>query len=387
MNVLDNLPVIGRKKGTPMKAPAIKIATVYSGELRVYLYSFFQDLGLETIYVPKSRLSFRQTQSYSSEEWCYSLKLFYYDMLKALDMRANVLVCPSYAFLYVLAPCKLSHVAEHRFEPLLKQATNKKFKYIVFNFQKNLLKLTMLNLLRDIGVLGKTRNPLSYVHLFSKAKLKLQMHDQVITKMREVRSVELEKGRAFAAYAAFLEILEHEQDEKKLKLALNSAQKQLTLIKINKSLRPKKIAIVGDLVSILAEFPCFDLENFISDKFGIEIFQPHTLYRHYFDSGCFDIKGVDEMQRKYKKYWSGGSDGITIKMIALSVALGVDGIIHLRNFGCTPEQMIVESVEQMKQDMESFPPFISISFDEHSNPEGIKTRIEAFCNTLLRSKK
>ena len=74
-------------------------------------------------------------------------------------------------------------------------------------------------------------------------------------------------------------------------------------------------------------------------------------------------------------------------MIVKALEQKVDGIIHLRNFGCMPEQIIIESVDQMKQDMKNFPPFISICFDEHANAEGVKTRIEAFCNTLLRSGK
>ena len=87
------------------------------------------------------------------------------------------------------------------------------------------------------------------------------------------------------------------------------------------------------------------------------------------------------------RFWAGGSDENTFRMILKSIDEDVDGIIQLRNFGCMPEQMVIEAVNRMKENIEDFPPFLSICFDEHANAEGVKTRVEAFCNTLLRSKK
>jgi len=364
-----------------------RIGAPHITELRLFLYSFFQDLGLETIYIPKSRLNFKELASFSSDEWCYSLKLIYYDLLKALNMGANTLIGGSHGFFVKIGPCKLPHVSEYRYESLLKKMTKKDFEYYVFYFNSYSSKLSAANILRKMGYLKGPQDILRFRKMLKKAKLKLKMFDEIITIMRKIRAREKKKGETFKIYEEFVQKLEKEQDAEKLEALFSGTKKKLLAVERQKSRKPKKIMIVGDYLSIASDFPCFDLENFISDKFSIETCQPYTVYKSYFNKKFFESGKIKKLEKKYKRFWAGGTDAVTFPMIVKALEQKVDGIIHLRNFGCMPEQIIIESVDQMKQDMKNFPPFISICFDEHANAEGVKTRIEAFCNTLLRSGK
>jgi predicted nucleotide-binding protein (sugar kinase/HSP70/actin superfamily) len=374
-------------KKTKSKKSKLKIGMMYAGELRLYLYSFFQDLGIETVYVPRSQLNFKELSTFSSDEWCYSLKLFYYDLLKALKMGANVLIGLSHGFFITLGPCRLPHVCEHRFKALLKKMTKKDFDYYVFYFNSTSYKLSTLNILRKMGYLKGPGDLLKFRKMLKKAKLKLKLYDEAITLMRKVRAREKKKGQTFKIYSKFLHDLEREQDEKKLKELYKSTKEKISAVEKHKKIKPKKIAIIGDYVTVVSEFPCFDLENFISDRFSIEMYQPHSIYKYYFEGAALNTEKTKELEKKYKRFWIGGSDFITFKILVKALEEKVDGIIQLRNFGCVPEQMILESIDRMKDEIKNFPPFLSICFDEHANAEGIKTRIEAFCNTLLRSKK
>lgn len=364
-----------------------KIGTPYAGDLRIFVYSFFQDLGLETIYVPKSQLNFRELSTFSSDEWCYTLKLLYYDLLKALEMGADTLISGSNSLFTLLGPCKIPHMAEHRFKGLLRKRAKRDFDYHIFYFNNIAFKLSMMDVLKKMGYLRTPMDLLRFRKMLGKARLKLKMSDEIAVTMRKIRARETKKGEAFKIYRAFVQKLEKEQDDKKLEDLFSETKNKLMTVKKEGSRRPKKIAIVGDYLSIISGFPCFDLENFISDKFSIGIYQPFTVYKYYFDKKSLDSGKSGEFEKKYMKFWAGGSDQNTFRMILKALEKNVDGIIQLRNFGCMPEQMVVEVVNQIKEDIGDFPPFLSICFDEHANAEGVKTRVEAFCNTLLRSKR
>ena len=356
----------------------------YFLEQRLFLYSFFQDLGMETVYAPASHLNYKELSTFSSNEWCYSLKLMFYDLLKALDMGADTLVNCSYGFFRTLGPCRLPHVFEHSYKDILEKMSGKKFDYFVFYFNITTFELSLLDMLRKMGYLHNPLNILRYRAMLKKAKSKLKMFDEVKGLMRKTRAREKKRGESFRIYKEFLHDLEREQDGKRLEELFSGARKRLMAVEKDETRKSKKIAIIGDYLSIVSEFPCFDLENFIANKFSIEVYQPHSLYKYYFDTKFLWSDKAIRLERKYKKFWVGGSDVITFKAMVKALDEKVDGIIHLRNFGCAPEDMIVEAVDRLKRDIDGFPPFISITFDEHTNAEGVKTRIEAFCNTLLR---
>jgi predicted nucleotide-binding protein (sugar kinase/HSP70/actin superfamily) len=64
---------------------------------------------------------------------------------------------------------------------------------------------------------------------------------------------------------------------------------------------------------------------------------------------------------------------------------GVNGVIHLAAFGCGPESMVGEFIED--QFRAAGVPFLHINLDEHSGEAGLATRLEAFVDMLTRRKK
>jgi predicted nucleotide-binding protein (sugar kinase/HSP70/actin superfamily) len=64
---------------------------------------------------------------------------------------------------------------------------------------------------------------------------------------------------------------------------------------------------------------------------------------------------------------------------------GVNGVIHLAAFGCGPESMVGEFIEEQLRT--AGVPFLHINLDEHSGEAGLATRLEAFVDMLTRRKK
>ena len=126
----------------------------------------------------------------------------------------------------------------------------------------------------------------------------------------------------------------------------------------------------------------FNIENFLSKKFDAEIIQPFSSCGFKLEKTNYAFK---DKREKYFKYWIGGSDLITFDGLFQLKKLKADGIVQLRIFGCAPEEMVTLALEDINK-KEKIPPVLTLTFDEHSSVEGLKTRLEAFCNTLLLKK-
>ncbi|MBO8158683.1 acyl-CoA dehydratase activase-related protein [Thermosyntropha sp.] len=60
----------------------------------------------------------------------------------------------------------------------------------------------------------------------------------------------------------------------------------------------------------------------------------------------------------------------------------IDGIIYVACFGCGPDSLIGEVIERKVKK-----PFMLLTVDEHTGEGGIVTRLEAFCDMLIRRRK
>ena len=78
----------------------------------------------------------------------------------------------------------------------------------------------------------------------------------------------------------------------------------------------------------------------------------------------------------------GGFARATVGSAALFSRQGVDGLIHLAPFNCTPEVMAHNALLTLQRECQV--PILSLSFDEHTGRAGFLTRLEAFVDILER---
>lgn len=60
----------------------------------------------------------------------------------------------------------------------------------------------------------------------------------------------------------------------------------------------------------------------------------------------------------------------------------IDGILYLACFGCGPDSMVGEIIERKVNNK----PFMMMTIDEHTGEAGMVTRLEAFCDMLMRKR-
>jgi predicted nucleotide-binding protein (sugar kinase/HSP70/actin superfamily) len=72
----------------------------------------------------------------------------------------------------------------------------------------------------------------------------------------------------------------------------------------------------------------------------------------------------------------------SVKEAVTFVREGIDGLIHLAPFNCSPESVAVSVLPRMARDHDV--PLLALSWDEHSGEAGLNTRLEAFVDLLER---
>lgn len=63
----------------------------------------------------------------------------------------------------------------------------------------------------------------------------------------------------------------------------------------------------------------------------------------------------------------------------------IDGIITVTAFGCGPDSIMVERISRYAKRLQK--PLLNLTIDEHTGEAGFITRLEAFCDMLLRKKR
>ena len=95
-----------------------------------------------------------------------------------------------------------------------------------------------------------------------------------------------------------------------------------------------------------------------------------------------EIQAREEEVGRYLGRDVGGFALPSLKEAVAFVREGIDGLIHLAPFNCTPEIVAVSVLPRLARDHDV--PLLTLSFDEHSGEAGLVTRLEAFVDLLER---
>lgn len=143
-----------------------------------------------------------------------------------------------------------------------------------------------------------------------------------------------------------------------------------------------EILLIGELYSLMDFEASNNLERNLA-KQGIKVIRytnlTYLLIIKRFMRSILLFKG-----RKYLKYTL-GADGTESVVHAINhCKKGIDGIIHIKSFGCVPEINAMPTLSQISEEYEV--PILYLSFDGENNISNIDTKIEAF-KDMIKSKK
>ena len=153
-------------------------------------------------------------------------------------------------------------------------------------------------------------------------------------------------------------------------------KKKFRNIKINKPSNPLKVRIVGELFSLIDLNTSFNVEKKLI-KMGVEVYRDTDL-TYLLITKRFILSNMIRKGKKYIKYHL-GADG-TASVVRSIDSLDMDGILHLKSFGCTPEISAMSILPKISNEYKI--PILYFSFDAEDNEVGVDTRLEAFYDMI-----
>lgn len=183
---------------------------------------------------------------------------------------------------------------------------------------------------------------------------------------------EVSNGEFEKTYKEFLKKVENLKDGKEFKKIKKEYWKKLNEIKINKPQKTIKVGMIGDYYTVQEPFSNYFMEKELA-KFGMEIYRKMNLTNTVIKN---QYKQSIKVGKKYAKYFLGATANYTVAEALEFARMGVDGIIQVKSFGCTPEIDAMPILQNISRDYNI--PILHFSFDSQTSETGVKTRLEAF---------
>lgn len=308
---------------------------------------------------------------YSPNDICMPFKYNLGNYIEALNNGANILIQAG-------GGCRYGYYAELQ-EQILKD--------LGYNFEFiNLIEdnhISLKKLYKEAKKINKKLNIFKYIYYLIQGFLLIITMDKLDKYLRENIGFETEKGV-------------FEQLEKQYKNSISSNNLSIFKIiklyykykKLYKSVQIKKdnnlkILLIGELYSLMDPEASNNLERNLA-KEGIEVIRytdlTYLLIIKRFMKRILLFKG-----RKYVKYLLGADGTESVVHMLDHCKKGIDGVIHIKSFGCVPEINAISTLNQISEDYKT--PIIYLSFDGENAISNIDTKIEAFKDLIENKKK
>lgn len=307
---------------------------------------------------------------YSPSDICMPFKYNLGNYIEALESGANILIQAG-------GGCRYGYYAELQ-EQILKD--------LGYNFEFiNLIQDNHISL-KKLYQISKKINPklniITYIYYLIQGILIIITMDKLDKYFRENIGYEQEKGTFEKVQKQYLNSLNKEN--------LSILKIIKTFIKYNKKYKniPKKdtkrstILLIGELYSLMDSESSNNIEINLA-KQGFKIIRytnlTYLLIIKRFMRKILLIKG-----KNYIKYTLGADGTESVVHAYEHSKQGIDGIIHIKSFGCVPEINAMPILNKISEEYNV--PILYLSFDGENNISNIDTKIEAFTD-MIKAKK
>lgn len=316
---------------------------------------------------PITKKTIELGSKYSPDFVCVPFKYNLGNYIESLEQGANIILQGG-------GGCRYGYYAELQ-EQILKDL-GYEFEFVNF-IQDN--KISLRNIYQFGKKNNKKLNIINYSYYLLNAFLMILIMDKLETNMREKMGFELKENSFNQIEKELFTELKNNVNPYKLFKIYFKYKKKYKKCKLKEVKKPLKIAVIGELFSIMEPYSSCYIEKELAKK-QIKVKRFTTLTYLLF----FKKINQKRLLRKGKKYikYPLGADGTESVVLALELAKkGYDGIVHIKSFGCTPEINAMPILNRISNEYQI--PIIYFSFDSNNNEVGINTRLEAFHDMIL----
>ena len=350
------------------------ISFPHIGNYYIPIYNWLSniiDKDTTKIMIPKkmSKHTIEIGAKYSPDFICLPFKYNLGNFIESLDNGANVLVQAG-------GGCKYGYYAELQKQIL--EDLGYKFKYITL---VNMGKIKPLEVYNKFRKINPNLSFLKLIYRFCIAALMAYYLDKFEVYMRKNLAYEKKKGSFYLLHKKFLVKLKAIKNLRELigvkRIYLKNLKSIQVLSKDEKN-KKIKIGIIGELFTSMEQFSSDNIERKLNDLGAAT--KRYTTITYLMAKKPFEMKKLIKNSSKYIKYEL-GADGTTNVAHAIELAnKGYDGIIHIKPFGCTPEENAVPILQKISLDYNI--PIMYLTFDTQNSDIGVNTRLEAFYDML-----
>lgn len=302
---------------------------------------------------------------YSPDFVCTPFKYTLGSFIECLEMNANTLVQMGggcrYGYYYELQKKILEDLGYNfkYYNLVSKGKTDIKHIYkVIKEIEPN------IKLIRGLYYLLITKNMVKYM-------------DYIEDYIRRNKAYEINKGKLDKVYNEMtLEFIKVDS-LCKLNKIFRIYKKRIFDIKLNKPKNNIRIAIIGELFTLMEPFANYNIEDYLINM-GVEVKRFTNVTYLLFEKKRKSKKYLKKLNNiKYKM----GADAMdNIYYTKYLIDNKYDGIIHIKSTFCTPEIGSMSVINKMCEEADI--PVLFMSMDINTSKVGMETRLEAFYDMI-----
>ncbi|MDK2821855.1 MAG: hypothetical protein PWP31_1820 [Clostridia bacterium] len=223
---------------------------------------------------------------------------------------------------------------------------------------------------------------LAFIDIVRRAWKKLKLIDELEQLAINIRPYEVKKNDTTRTFNQCLKIVEKARSLYQLDNAQMECRQLLNDIPQDRSRRPLRIGIVGEIYVMLEPFMNLDIEKKLGEMGVIayrSIYLTNYANSDILSHGTMDIRRI---AHPYLNQFVGGHGQNSVGETILYAKNGFDGVIQLAPFTCIPEIVAKSILPKVSRDFGI--PVLCLTIDEQTGSAGVETRLEAFIDLLCQ---
>lgn len=349
------------------------------GNIAIAMQALCQGLEIPYILPEKNNKRTLQLGSYySPEEICLPFKLMLGNFIESIERGADTILTVGSC-----GPCRFGEYCEMQMK-ILRKLGYSNLDFIVVDL------IGIDEFRRRIGKISHA-SPVSRYDKIRAIKNTFKIEklcDEIDAKAYYLAGFEANKGECRRLVNEYkTKAIQSQSPDETIKI-LKSSKRQLDGVQIDKAKDPIKIAIIGEIYTVIEPFSNLYIEDKLM-KYGVSTKRMLTPSWWVKDMMLRPLKlnsrEINQAAKQYMPYPVGGHGKECIGEAALAKEQGMDGAIQILPLGCMPE-VIAKAILPTIQREKDFP-IMTLIVDEVTGEAGYITRVEAFVDMLISKKR
>lgn len=343
----------------------MKVTFPHMGNYHICFKALLEAIGCEVVIPPPiTKKTVELGSKHSPEFVCFPFKITLGCLMEGLDLGADIVIQSA-----TKGSCRYGY---------FKQVQEKILEDMGYKF-----KFVKLNSISGLRSINKNATNLQILRGLRLGLAKMKAIDRLEIKSRRLSAYEASAGESRRLYQKFLISCDEANTITQIRKAEKEFSRKFSRIKEIPDFEPLKIGIVGESYIVMEPYGNLDIERQLG-QMQVEITRPLTLSQLSKELLPWTKAAFLRTARPYLRYEAGAHANVSVAEAITFAREGMDGVIHIKPHACLPEVTAMSALYRVSKDYDI--PMIFFSFDEHSSPIGIKTRLEAFVELLKRRK-